>query len=77
MTSENDNGSVLNFSSDKSFEVKPSSYTFDNYDDMIDETWKFNELMGIMPTNSNINRKRIKNSKGKRKAQRNARRKNR
>ena len=52
-----------------------TSLPFD--DDMVDASWKFDQLMGIRPTNSNTQRKRVKDRKGKRKAQRKARRKNR
>ena len=43
----------------------------------VNNTWKFNQLMGIKPTNSNKNRKHNNKRKAQRKAQRNARRMNR
>lgn len=54
-----------------------TTYTLNNYEDDIDATWAYDNLMGIRPINSNMNCKRVKNRKCKRKMQRKARRRNR
>lgn len=54
-----------------------STFKLENYDEAVDMDWKYNNLLGIRPTNSNTNRKRVKNPKKKRKDQKKARKRNR